>query len=164
MGAAVDKALAARTDNSAVAAVVTPERNMQTSRREARWTVALRQKLSEDVAKLPQACLNEIVMIVLKWQPESGAEVTLDFDAMPEATCDNLMAFVLKSCAEAEAKSTLESCAKGDPSCPWIKKTEALAPLSEEPPEAPPGGRPYLLYAAVAVAAVAAAVVMRRRR
>jgi hypothetical protein len=142
---------------------------MQVSRREARWTVALRQKLSEDVAKLPQTCLNDIVMIVMKRQPESGDEVTLDFDAMPEATCDNLMAFVLKSCAEGEARATLESCAKGDPSCPWIKKTEALAPLSEEPPEArrvpPPSQTPpgYLLYAAVTVAAVAAVVVMRRR-
>jgi MYXO-CTERM domain-containing protein len=121
-----------------------------------RWDVGMRQALSVDVSKLPPQCLNDVVKIVLKRQPENGAEVTIDFNTISEPVCDELRAFVEKSRAESTAKATLASCADGGP-CPWIKK-DAPPP----PPEAPP--RPYLLYAAVAVAAVAAVVVMRRRR
>ena len=121
-----------------------------------RWNVEMRQALSVDVSKLPPECLNDVVKIVLKRQPENGAEVTIDFNTISEPVCDELRAFVEKSRAESTAKATLESCADGGP-CPWIKKEDA-------PPPPPPSGRPYLLYAAVAVAAVAAVVVMRRRR
>ena len=121
-----------------------------------RWNVEMRQALSVDVSKLPPECLNDVVKIVLKRQPENGAEVTIDFNTIPEPVCDELRAFVEKSRAEAKAKSTLESCADGGP-CPWIKKD---AP----PPPPPSSDRPYLLYAAVAVAAVAAVVLIRRRR
>ena len=121
-----------------------------------RWNVEMRQALSVDVSKLPPQCLNDVVKIVLKRQPENGTEVTIDFNTISEPVCDELRAFVEKSRAESTAKATLESCADGGP-CPWIKKD---AP----PPPPPPSDRPYLLYAAVAVAAVAAVVVMRRRR
>ena len=123
-----------------------------------RWNVEMRQALSVDVSKLPPECLNDVVKIVLKRQPENGAEVTIDFNTISEPVCDELRAFVEKSRAESTAKATLASCADGGP-CPWIKKD------APPPPEAPPSSdRPYLLYAAVAVAAVAAVVVMRRRR
>ena len=121
-----------------------------------RWNVEMRQALSVDVSKLPPQCLNDVVKIVLKRQPENGTEVTIDFNTISEPVCDELRAFVEKSRAESTAKATLESCADGGP-CPWIKKD---AP----PPPPPSSDRPYLLYAAVAVAAVAAVVVMRRRR
>ena len=121
-----------------------------------RWDVGMRQALSVDVSKLPPECLNDVVKIVLKRQPENGAEVTIDFNTIPEPVCDELRAFVEKSRAESTAKATLESCADGGP-CPWIKKEDA-------PPPPPPSDRPYLLYAAVAVAAVAAVVLIRRRR
>ncbi len=121
-----------------------------------RWNVEMRQALSVDVSKLPPECLNDVVKIVLKRQPENGAEVTIDFNTISEPVCDELRAFVEKSRAESTAKATLASCADGGP-CPWIKKEDA-------PPPPPPSDRPYLLYAAVAVAAVAAVVVMRRRR
>ena len=121
-----------------------------------RWNVEMRQALSVDVSKLPPECLNDVVKIVLKRQPENGAEVTIDFNTIPEPVCDELRAFVEKSRAESTAKATLESCADGGP-CPWIKKD---AP----PPPPPSSDRPYLLYAAVAVAAVAAVVLIRRRR
>ena len=122
-----------------------------------RWNVEMRQALSVDVSKLPPQCLNDVVKIVLKRQPENGAEVTIDFNTISEPVCDELRAFVEKSRAESTAKATLESCADGGP-CPWIKKEEA------PPPPPPSSDRPYLLYAAVAVAAVAAVVVIRRRR
>ena len=122
-----------------------------------RWDVGMRQALSVDVSKLPPECLNDVVKIVLKRQPENGAEVTIDFNTISEPVCDELRAFVEKSRAESTAKATLESCADGGP-CPWIKKDAAPPP----PPEAPP--RPYLFYAAVAVAAVAAIALVRRRR
>ena len=122
-----------------------------------RWNVEMRQALSVDVSKLPPECLNDVVKIVLKRQPENGAEVTIDFNTISEPVCDELRAFVEKSRAESTAKATLASCADGGP-CPWIKKEDAPPP----PPEAPP--RPYLLYAAVAVAAVAAIARVRRRR
>ena len=121
-----------------------------------RWDVGMRQALSVDVSKLPPECLNDVVKIVLKRQPENGAEVTIDFNTISEPVCDELRAFVEKSRAESTAKATLESCADGGP-CPWIKKD---AP----PPPPPSSDRPYLLYAAVAVAAVAAVVLIRRRR
>jgi MYXO-CTERM domain-containing protein len=122
-----------------------------------RWDVGMRQALSVDVSQLPPECLNDVVKIVLKRQPENGAEVTIDFNTISEPVCDELRAFVEKSRAESTAKATLASCADGGP-CPWIKKEEA------PPPPPPPSDRPYLLYAAVALAAVAAIVVMRRRR
>ena len=121
-----------------------------------RWNVEMRQALSVDVSKLPPECLNDVVKIVLKMQPENGAEVTIDFNTISEPVCDELRAFVEKSRAESTAKATLESCADGGP-CPWIKKD---AP----PPPPPSSDRPYLLYAAVAVAAVAAIALVRRRR
>ena len=124
-----------------------------------RWDVGMRQALSVDVSKLPPQCLNDVVKIVLKRQPENGAEVTIDFNTIPEPVCDELRAFVEKSRAESTAKATLENCASGKGPCPWIKK-DAPPP----PPEAPPSDRPYLLYAAVAVAAVAAIALVRRRR
>ena len=120
-----------------------------------RWNVEMRQALSVDVSKLPPQCLNDVVKIVLKRQPENGAEVTIDFNTISEPVCDELRAFVEKSRAESTAKATLESCADGGP-CPWIKKEDAPPPTPSE--------RPYLLYAAVAVAAVAAVVLIRRRR
>ena len=120
-----------------------------------RWNVEMRQALSVDVSKLPPECLNDVVKIVLKRQPENGAEVTIDFNTISEPVCDELRAFVEKSRAESTAKATLASCADGGP-CPWIKKEDA-------PPPPPSSDRPYFLYAAVAVAAVAAIVVMRRR-
>ena len=120
-----------------------------------RWNVEMRQALSVDVSKLPPQCLNDVVKIVLKRQPENGAEVTIDFNTISEPVCDELRAFVEKSRAESTAKATLASCADGGP-CPWIKKEDA-------PPPPPSSDRPYFLYAAVAVAAVAAIVVMRRR-
>jgi MYXO-CTERM domain-containing protein len=167
LDAAIEKALAAR-DASAGSPPprVTPEKADAPAQRSAflrplptmqRWNVEMRQALSVDVSQLPPECLNDVVKIVLKRQPENGAEVTIDFNTISEPVCDELRAFVEKSRAESTAKATLESCADGGP-CPWIKKEDAPPP----PPEAPP--RPYLLYAAVAVAAVAAVVVIRRRR
>ena len=175
LDSAIEKALAARTaeadgatrDASAgsPAPRVTPEKTDAPAQRSAflrppptmqRWNVEMRQALSVDVSKLPPECLNDVVKIVLKRQPENGAEVTIDFNTIPEPVCDELRAFVEKSRAESTAKATLASCADGGP-CPWIKED---AP----PPPPPPSDRPYLLYAAVAVAAVAAIVVMRRRR
>ena len=143
---------------------VTPEKNDAPAQRSAflrppptmqRWNVEMRQALSVDVSKLPPSCLNDVVKIVLKRQPENGAEVTIDFNTISEPVCDELRAFVEKSRAESTAKATLASCADGGP-CPWIKKEDA-------PPPPPSSDRPYFLYAAVAVAAVAAIVVMRRR-
>ena len=175
LDAAIEKALAARTaeaDSAAPDAAgspaprVTPEKTDAPAQRSAflrppptmqRWNVEMRQALSVDVSKLPPECLNDVVKIVLKRQPENGAEVTIDFNTISEPVCDELRAFVEKSRAESTAKATLESCADGGP-CPWIKKDAAPPP----PPEAPP--RPYLLYAAVAVAAVAAIALVRRRR
>ena len=173
LDAAIEKALAARTAEAARDAAgspaprVTPEKTDAPAQRSAflrspptmqRWNVEMRQALSVDVSKLPPECLNDVVKIVLKRQPENGAEVTIDFNTISEPVCDELRAFVEKSRAESTAKATLESCADGGP-CPWIKKD------APPPPEAPPSSdRPYLLYAAVAVAAVAAVVVMRRRR
>ena len=171
LDAAIEKALAARTAEAARDAAgspaprVTPEKTDAPAQRSAflrppptmqRWNVEMRQALSVDVSKLPPECLNDVVKIVLKRQPENGAEVTIDFNTISEPVCDELRAFVEKSRAESTAKATLESCADGGP-CPWIKKD---AP----PPPPPSSDRPYLLYAAVAVAAVAAVVVMRRRR
>ena len=175
LDAAIEKALAARTADADSAARdasagspaprVTPDKTEAPAQRSAflrppptmqRWNVEMRQALSVDVSKLPPECLNDVVKIVLKRQPENGAEVTIDFNTIPEPVCDELRAFVEKSRAEAKAKSTLESCADGGP-CPWIKKD---AP----PPPPPSSDRPYLLYAAVAVAAVAAVVLIRRRR
>ena len=182
LDAAIEKALAARTaeadgttrDASAgsPAPRVTPEKADAPAQQQRglaerstflrgtptmqRWNVEMRQALSVDVSKLPPECLNDVVKIVLKRQPENGAEVTIDFNTISEPVCDELRAFVEKSRAESTAKATLESCADGGP-CPWIKKEEA------PPPPPPPSDRPYLLYAAVAVAAVAAIVVMRRR-
>ena len=176
LDAAIEKALAARTaeaDSAAPDAAgspaprVTPDKTDAPAQRSAflrplptmqRWDVGMRQALSVDVSKLPPECLNDVVKIVLKRQPENGAEVTIDFNTIPEPVCDELRAFVEKSRAESTAKATLASCADGGP-CPWIKK-DAPPP----PPEAPPSDRPYLLYAAVAVAAVAAVVLIRRRR
>ena len=174
LDAAIEKALAARTaeadgttrDASAgsPAPRVTPDKTEAPAQRSAflrplptmqRWNVEMRQALSVDVSKLPPECLNDVVKIVLKRQPENGAEVTIDFNTISEPVCDELRAFVEKSRAESTAKATLESCADGGP-CPWIKKEDAPPPTPSE--------RPYLLYAAVAVAAVAAVVVMRRRR
>ena len=170
LDAAIEKALAARTATATDASAgspaprVTPEKTDAPAQRSAflrplptmqRWNVEMRQALSVDVSKLPPECLNDVVKIVLKRQPENGAEVTIDFNTIPEPVCDELRAFVEKSRAESTAKATLESCADGGP-CPWIKKEDA-------PPPPPPSDRPYLLYAAVAVAAVAAIVVMRRR-
>ena len=172
LDAAIDKALAARTaeaDSAALDAAgsqsprVTPEKTDAPQRSAflrplptmQRWDVGMRQALSVDVSKLPPECLNDVVKIVLKRQPENGAEVTIDFNTISEPVCDELRAFVEKSRAESTAKATLESCADGGP-CPWIKKEDAPPPTPSE--------RPYLLYAAVAVAAVAAVVVMRRRR
>ena len=109
-----------------------------------RWDVGMRQALSVDVSKLPPECLNDVVKIVLKRQPENGAEVTIDFNTISEPVCDELRAFVEKSRAESTAKATLESCADGGP-CPWIKKD--APPPPEAPP--PPSDRPYLLYSAV---------------
>ena len=181
LDAAIEKALAARTATATDASAgspaprVTPEKAVadapaQQQRGLAerstflrgtptmqRWNVEMRQALSVDVSKLPPECLNDVVKIVLKRQPENGAEVTIDFNTISEPVCDELRAFVEKSRAESTAKATLESCADGGP-CPWIKKEEA------PPPPPPSSDRPYLLYAAVAVAAVAAVVVMRRRR
>ena len=172
LDAAIEKALAARTATATDASAgspaprVTPEKTDASAQRSAflrppptmqRWNVEMRQALSVDVSKLPPECLNDVVKIVLKRQPENGAEVTIDFNTISEPVCDELRAFVEKSRAESTAKATLESCADGGP-CPWIKKEEA------PPPPPPPSDRPYLLYAAVAVAAVAAIVVMRRRR
>ena len=169
LDAAIEKALAARTaeaDSAAPAPRVTPEKTDAPAQRSAflrppptmqRWDVGMRQALSVDVSKLPPECLNDVVKIVLKRQPENGAEVTIDFNTISEPVCDELRAFVEKSRAESTAKATLESCADGGP-CPWIKKEEA------PPPPPPPSDRPYLLYAAVAVAAVAAVVLIRRRR
>ena len=170
LDAAIEKALATRTADadSAVrdspAPRVTPEKTDAPQRSAflrplptmQRWNVEMRQALSVDVSKLPPECLNDVVKIVLKRQPENGAEVTIDFNTIPEPVCDELRAFVEKSRAESTAKATLESCADGGP-CPWIKKD---AP----PPPPPSSDRPYLLYAAVAVAAVAAVVLIRRRR
>ena len=171
LDAAIEKALAARTATATDASAgspaprVTPEKTDAPAQRSTflrplptmqRWNVEMRQALSVDVSKLPPECLNDVVKIVLKRQPENGAEVTIDFNTIPEPVCDELRAFVEKSRAESTAKATLESCADGGP-CPWIKKD---AP----PPPPPSSDRPYLLYAAVAVAAVAAVVVMRRRR
>ena len=170
LDAAIEKALAARSeavrdDSLSPAPRVTPEKTDAPAQRSAflrppptmqRWNVEMRQALSVDVSKLPPECLNDVVKIVLKRQPENGAEVTIDFNTISEPVCDELRAFVEKSRAESTAKATLESCADGGP-CPWIKKEEA-------PPPPTPSDRPYLLYAAVAVAAVAAVVVMRRRR
>ena len=172
---AIEKALAARTADADRAAReasagppaprVTPEKTDAPAQRSAflrppptmqRWNVEMRQALSVDVSKLPPECLNDVVKIVLKRQPENGAEVTIDFNTIPEPVCDELRAFVEKSRAESTAKATLASCADGGP-CPWIKKEDA-------PPPPPPSGRPYLLYAAVAVAAVAAIALVRRRR
>ena len=175
LDAAIEKALAARTaeaDSAAPDAAaspaprVTPDKTDAPAQRSAflrppptmqRWNVEMRQALSVDVSKLPPQCLNDVVKIVLKRQPENGAEVTIDFNTISEPVCDELRAFVEKSRAESTAKATLESCADGGP-CPWIKKEDA------PPPPPPSSDRPYLLYAAVAVAAVAAVVVMRRRR
>ena len=183
LDAAIEKALAARTATATEAAGspaprVTPEKatadapaQQQRGLAERstflrgtptmqRWNVEMRQALSVDVSKLPPECLNDVVKIVLKRQPENGAEVTIDFNTISEPVCDELRAFVEKSRAESTAKATLESCADGGP-CPWIKKEDAPPP----PPEAPPpSDRPYLLYAAVAVAAVAAIALVRRRR
>ena len=174
LDAAIEKALSARTaeaDSAAPDAAgspaprVTPDKTDAPAQRSAflrplptmqRWDVGMRQALSVDVSKLPPECLNDVVKIVLKRQPENGAEVTIDFNTISEPVCDELRAFVEKSRAESTAKATLASCADGGP-CPWIKED---AP----PPPPPPSDRPYLLYAAVAVAAVAAIVVMRRRR
>ena len=175
LDAAIEKALAARTaeadgatrDASAgsPAPRVTPDKSDAPAQRSAflrplptmqRWNVEMRQALSVDVSKLPPECLNDVVKIVLKRQPENGAEVTIDFNTISEPVCDELRAFVEKSRAESTAKATLASCADGGP-CPWIKKEDA-------PPPPPSSDRPYFLYAAVAVAAVAAIVVMRRRR
>jgi MYXO-CTERM domain-containing protein len=171
LDAAIEKALAARTATATDASAgspaprVTPEKTDAPAQRSAflrplptmqRWDVGMRQALSVDVSKLPPECLNDVVKIVLKRQPENGAEVTIDFNTISEPVCDELRAFVEKSRAESTAKATLASCADGGP-CPWIKED---AP----PPPPPPSDRPYLLYAAVAVAAVAAIVVMRRRR
>ena len=170
LDAAIEKALAARTAEAprdaagSPAPRVTPEKTDAPAQRSAflrplptmqRWDVGMRQALSVDVSKLPPECLNDVVKIVLKRQPENGAEVTIDFNTISEPVCDELRAFVEKSRAESTAKATLESCADGGP-CPWIKKEEA-------PPPPTPSDRPYLLYAAVAVAAVAAIVLMRRR-
>ena len=179
LNAAIEKALAARTATATDASAgspaprVTPDKATadapaQTTKSLAerstflrgaptmqRWDVGMRQALSVDVSKLPPECLNDVVKIVLKRQPENGAEVTIDFNTISEPVCDELRAFVEKSRAESTAKATLESCADGGP-CPWIKKEDAPPPTPSE--------RPYLLYAAVAVAAVAAVVVMRRRR
>ena len=171
LDAAVEKALAARAeavrdDSASPAPRVTPEKTDAPAQRSAflrplptmqRWNVEMRQELSVDVSKLPPQCLNDVVKIVLKRQPENGAEVTIDFNTISEPVCDELRAFVEKSRAESTAKATLASCADGGP-CPWIKKEEA------PPPPPPSSDRPYLVYAAVAVAAVAAIVVMRRRR
>ena len=171
LDAAIEKSLAARTAEAARDAAgspaprVTPEKTDAPAQRYAflrppptmqRWNVEMRQALSVDVSKLPPECLNDVVKIVLKRQPENGAEVTIDFNTIPEPVCDELRAFVEKSRAESTAKATLESCADGGP-CPWIKKEDA-------PPPPEPSDRPYLLYAAVAVAAVAAVVLIRRRR
>ena len=171
LDAAIEKALAACTATATDASAgspaprVTPEKTDAPAQRSAflrplptmqRWNVEMRQALSVDVSKLPPECLNDVVKIVLKRQPENGAEVTIDFNTISEPVCDELRAFVEKSRAESTAKATLESCADGGP-CPWTKK--------EAPPPPPtPSERPYLFYAAVAVAAVAAVVVMRRRR
>ena len=170
LDAAIEKALAARTAEAARDAAgspaprVTPEKTDAPAQRSAflrspptmqRWNVEMRQALSVDVSKLPPECLNDVVKIVLKRQPENGAEVTIDFNTISEPVCDELRAFVEKSRAESTAKATLESCADGGP-CPWIKKEDAPPPTPSE--------RPYLLYAAVAVAAVAAVVLIRRRR
>ena len=169
LDAAVEKALTARAevlrdDSASPAPRVTPEKTDAPAQRSAflrppptmqRWDVGMRQALSVDVSKLPPECLNDVVKIVLKRQPENGAEVTIDFNTISEPVCDELRAFVEKSRAESTAKATLESCADGGP-CPWIKKEDA-------PPPPPSSDRPYFLYAAVAVAAVAAIVVMRRR-
>ena len=180
LDAAIEKALAARTATATDASAGSPAPRVTPDKATAdapaqqqrglaerstflrgtptmqRWNVEMRQALSVDVSKLPPECLNDVVKIVLKRQPENGAEVTIDFNTIPEPVCDELRAFVEKSRAEAKAKSTLESCADGGP-CPWIKKD---AP----PPPPPSSDRPYLLYAAVAVAAVAAVVLIRRRR
>ena len=168
LDAAIEKALAARTADASAgspAPRVTPEKTEAPAQRSAflrppptmqRWNLEMRQALSVDVSKLPPECLNDVVKIVLKRQPENGAEVTIDFNTIPEPVCDELRAFVEKSRAESTAKATLASCADGGP-CPWIKKEDA-------PPPPPPSGRPYLLYAAVAVAAVAAIALVRRRR
>ena len=169
LDAAIEKALAARAaegdDSLSPAPRVTPEKADAPAQRSAflrppptmqRWNVEMRQALSVDVSKLPPECLNDVVKIVLKRQPENGAEVTIDFNTISEPVCDELRAFVEKSRAESTAKATLESCADGGP-CPWIKKEEA-------PPPPTPSERPYLLYAAVAVAAVAAVAFVRRRR
>ena len=174
LDAAIEKALAARTaeadgttrDASAgsPAPRVTPQKTDAPAQRSTflrplptmqRWNVEMRQALSVDVSKLPPECLNDVVKIVLKRQPENGAEVTIDFNTISEPVCDELRAFVEKSRAESTAKATLESCADGGP-CPWIKK--------DAPPPPTPSERPYLFYAAVAVAAVAAVVLIRRRR
>ena len=166
MDAAIEKALAARdAPAGSPAPRVTPDKTDAPAQRSAflrppptmqRWNVEMRQALSVDVSKLPPQCLNDVVKIVLKRQPENGAEVTIDFNTISEPVCDELRAFVEKSRAESTAKATLENCASGKGPCPWIKK--------EAPPPPPtPSDRPYLLYAAVAVAAVAAIVVMRRR-
>ena len=172
LDAAIEKALAARTATATDASAgspaprVTPEKTDAPAQRSAflrplptmqRWNVEMRQALSVDVSKLPPECLNDVVKIVLKRQPENGAEVTIDFNTISEPVCDELRAFVEKSRAESTAKATLESCADGGP-CPWIKKDDA------PPPPPPPSDRPYLLYAAVAVAAVAAIALVRRRR
>ena len=167
LDAAIEKALAARdAPAGSPAPRVTPDKTDAPAQRSAflrppptmqRWNVEMRQALSVDVSKLPPQCLNDVVKIVLKRQPENGAEVTIDFNTISEPVCDELRAFVEKSRAESTAKATLENCASGKGPCPWIKK--------EAPPPPPtPSDRPYLLYAAVAVAAVAAVVVMRRRR
>ena len=170
LDAAIEKALAACTATATDASAgspaprVTPEKTDAPAQRSAflrplptmqRWNVEMRQELSVDVSKLPPQCLNDVVKIVLKRQPENGAEVTIDFNTISEPVCDELRAFVEKSRAESTAKATLESCADGGP-CPWSKKEDA-------PPPPPSSDRPYFLYAAVAVAAVAALVVMRRR-
>ena len=180
LDAAIEKALAARTATATDASAGSPAPRVTPDKATAdapaqqqrglaerstflrgtptmqRWDVGMRQALSVDVSKLPPECLNDVVKIVLKRQPENGAEVTIDFNTISEPVCDELRAFVEKSRAESTAKATLASCADGGP-CPWIKKEEA-------PPPPTPSDRPYLLYAAVAVAAVAAVVVMRRRR
>mmetsp|Transcript_3175 Transcript_3175/g.9679 ORF Transcript_3175/g.9679 Transcript_3175/m.9679 type:complete len:249 (+) Transcript_3175:152-898(+) len=113
------------------------------------WTFEARQRLADDLSKLPAQCVNDVVQIVSPGRPfNSGDKFQVDFTQLDETTCAALRTYVDAHVdAERTPTGTARSSAAGTPLkyplSPELRRQSTTGQLAEvldaiPGPRAPP--------------------------